>query len=340
MGQVNCPNCGRKTIGSASVCLACGRELPREIPREERKVRFSAIPDEPSDISDTYHNHQNPHRQPEPYPINTPPQNAPPPQYNTNQPPPPQYSPPQYPPPQYPPPYAPPPYPYPYPNPYVQPMSHYGPLYSLPPRRPRLRFDLLLKVLVQPKEAFQLLYLQTTKTQGLVMAVLLSLLTAVLTALVLWFSVTDPFGIMFKINLVLIPLTVIMSLISVYGTGWLSAKLSNGRKDIDKTVGLVGYGSIVSFVMSLVSLGLISLLSVVEGSYNGATCMSYMISIAGFIWAVYVNGHAVSVANDISVGSGMGCYFIAAIILMIIVFGLTFMVSLMMIIAFGIGMGL
>jgi hypothetical protein len=250
-------------------------------------------------------------------------------------PPPPPPPPPGYAPP--PPGYPPYPYPYPYPPPPQFRPSVYDGLYAQEPETPRLRLDILPKVLFKPKEAFVDIHNHTTKIQGIIMVIIITLIQASIT-LLFFFNTgiysagyttpdsSEAFTIIFlMISLIGVPLAVV----SLYFVGYLSAifsrEIGGGRNDTDKTIGLLGYGSILTLVMAIIQIALLYLVlgniaNDVDTLEESANLFRYLgivilVAIIGFIWGLWVNGTAVSVANDISVGQGAVSYFLASLII-------------------------
>jgi hypothetical protein len=254
-------------------------------------------------------------------------------------PPPPGYYPPPPPPYGYPPPY---PYPYPYPPPgyyyYKQPV--YPGLYGQPPQQPRLRFDLLFRILFRPKEAFLELYHCTTKIEGIQMVAVLAILSTVMNLIV---SMTINVNLMggystydASYNMVQVAvqsaLAVPLAIITVYAVGWLSAKLTRsigrGREDVDKTIGLLGYGNIVGVFLGIIQLIIYGIVFIAlrDASFDVAfpVTIGLLITFAviSFVWGLIVSGTAVSVANDVTLGQGIGSYFLASLIIGFIIVGM------------------
>lgn len=131
-----------------------------------------------------------------------------------------------------------------------------------------------------------------------------------------------------------------LTVIMLMAMGWLTAKftkvIGQGRDDANKTTGFLGYGQIVNFVTGIVTsalmaLGIITIYttqttrmsSAYTTSFIVSTVMIGVISVIGFVWSLWVDGTAASVANDVSVGVGIASYLLALIIIVLIVVGIT-----------------
>jgi len=235
----------------------------------------------------------------------------------------------------YPYPYPPPPYPYPYPPPFVP--SVYGELYTRPQEEPRIRFDVLLKVFYSPKEAFVEIYHSTTKIQGIFVTLIFTLILSFFTIISyiqtafipgsFGSSSFLPYGDSLMIASASQAFAIPLAIISLYIMGYLSAAVSQGlgglRKDVDKTMGLLGYGVIVTFIFGLIQLVLVMILSVTVLSDDSISGDFAVLGIAGvigiisFFWSLWVNGTAVSVATDTTVAKGILSYFLALIVVVI-----------------------
>ena len=246
--------------------------------------------------------------------------------------------PPQYP---YPMPY--PPYPY-YPYPYYPfRPSYYSYLYQQQPQKPRLRLDLLFKILFKPKSAFIELYHQTTMKEGIVIFLILTIISTFITLIgsfVLPITMYGSYGTPSPSSyslLLIIPLIMIpISLLLLLASGWLTAKISKGIGqgfgDANKTIGFFGYAAIVGFfigiIQTIIFIGITPLEASGADSPNDIygslgyffirMIITIIISIITIIWYLIVYGTAASVANDVSVRMGIVSYFLAAIIIAVI----------------------
>ena len=226
----------------------------------------------------------------------------------------------------YPPPYQ---YPYPYP-PHLFP-SLYGHIYEKPPERSRLRFDILPKILFKPKSAFKEIYPHTYKGEGLAMVFVLTLIyifiqIAFYSANNIIFgsygsittNVTDGYA------LLIFTVSIPSALITVSLIGFISAKISKemrgGRDDVDKTIGLLGYANVVNIVWGSITMVIIHIIFMMEFSNDyialpiGYRIMFGILALIGFIWSLIVNGYAIAIANNISLGRGIILYFIFSLL--------------------------
>ena len=252
-----------------------------------------------------------------------------------------------------------PPYPqYPYPPPYPSypgyhyyppqyyKQTHYPGLYQEPPQDPKLRLDLLFKILFWPKKAFRELYHQTTLREGIIIFILITIFSALVNfvnqlllpaAMFGTYNSYNSFNTGSSVFQYIIPFIALpLGLLMLYLTGWLSAKFSKsigrGFGDVDKTIGLFGYAAIVGLVIGLIQLlmigGMILARGPISEDYGGSALTSgntfvfmafmFILIILSFFWGLYVYGSAISVANDVSLGEGMVSYFIASLIIGII----------------------
>ncbi|MDI6887051.1 MAG: YIP1 family protein [Candidatus Thermoplasmatota archaeon] len=229
--------------------------------------------------------------------------------------------------------------------------SYYPEVYRKPEQEHRLRFGALPKILFKPKEAFAEIYHNTGILQGITVAIIIYVISSLISysagALSGYYYSCGGFGGYYSgqftastltgltINLAIgIPL----SIVSLLAIGWLTAKLAKaigkGRGDVGKTIGFFGYATVVSLVMGVVSviLFMVIMREMIMQSSAGpmdkggfpATLLPFaiiavVIAIIGFVWSLWINGTATSVANDVSVGIGVVSYFLAAIIVGIIV---------------------
>lgn len=228
--------------------------------------------------------------------------------------------------------------------------SYYPELYRKPEQEHRLRFNALPKILFKPKEAFVEIYHNTGISQGIMVAIIICVLSSLISYGVGALSGYYYGGLgggyyyysgQFTTSTILsltfgLAIGIPLSIVSLLATGWLSAKLAKaigkGRDDVGKTIGFFGYATVMSLVISaliaiLIASGVMSAYYSPEpgalppGFFLGLAIM-VIIAIIGLIWGLWVNGTATSVANDVSVGVGVVSYFLAAIIIGIIVTGI------------------
>jgi hypothetical protein len=194
--------------------------------------------------------------------------------------------------------------------------------------------------MVSPRRAFLDIYHDTTKIQGVLVTIIFTTLFVLLIAFTNSefgfigsgmgsFGFDEDFLISSAISAsIMIPFFVIgLFLVGHFSSDF--AGKSGGYKNIDKTIGLLGYGAIVRFVVGTILLVVFPrLIGPGSGYYDdygnyylGMEIETVFIIIAIF-WSFWVNGSAVSVANDTGIFKGIMSYFIAlvfTIILLIII---------------------
>ena len=193
----------------------------------------------------------------------------------------------------------------------------------------------------KPKEAFKEIYPHTTKIQGILAVLFLTIIyTAIQIAFFLiseyvvsgwgdyylWFGGYQSF---LPYPIFQFIFSIPIAIISLYLTGYFSAVITRemrGRRDVDKTIGLLGYGYIVSVVLGFITL--IILLVIGPSPFSDRSIDTIFIFIIVFIilmiinliWTFWVNGHAIAIANNVSLGRGILAYFFAQIIVSLIAF--------------------
>ncbi|MEW6070294.1 MAG: hypothetical protein AB1485_06725 [Candidatus Thermoplasmatota archaeon] len=225
--------------------------------------------------------------------------------------------------------------------------SHYPELYAKPEEEHRLKIGILPKILYKPKQSFIELYHCTGLAQGIIVAIAVYLISSLIGFAGATMTGYYHYGSGLRYQSYRIEhfapwiiVGILVSILSLLAGGWLSAKfakaIGKGRCNVGKTIGFLGYASVVGLVMSVVTN-----LSMIALAATGAMRMSYspgapnyttfptgfllylaiiaIIGIIGFVWTLWVCGTAVSVANDVSVGIGVVSYFLAMIIVGIIV---------------------
>lgn len=93
-----------------------------------------------------------------------------------------------------------------------------------------------------------------------------------------------------------------------------------------KTVGLLGYRTIIDLIIGVIKMvlmiagiALVAASATVYGAVAaGPTAIGWVLIILTFVWDLFIGGNAVAVANDTSLGAGIASYFIAALIIMVI----------------------
>lgn len=220
-------------------------------------------------------------------------------------------------------------------------ISVYDGLYALPKEEPRLRFDMLGKVAIRPLDAFLALYPNTTKRQGLTVALVLIIIQTSIELTVK--GALTSFSQEFMENMVGVVLAasigIPIALFSVVIMGYFSALISkgmgSGRNDVDKTIGLLGYAAVTTLIVYFFA-DLISFLFPNTDNMDMATAITvlgmiiilFIVVIFGFVWTLWVNGYAVSVANDIPLKHGILTYLVAMLIGSIIILFITEIVSI------------
>jgi hypothetical protein len=220
--------------------------------------------------------------------------------------------------------------PYPYPPPEYRPSLYDG-LYQLPKEEPRLRLDILPKVLFQPREAFMDIYQHTTKTQGIIVALIIVIIQSAFSIMIVsgtgiyiagTFSAPGRSALAYAYfqYSIAIPLAILGLYLYGYFSAIISREMGGGRNDIDKTIGLLGYGAIVALVTGILALLIFSYAlipyDISDGLQQFFMSMGILVlfGLIAFVWGLWVNGCAVSVANDISVNRGILTYFVASLI--------------------------
>lgn len=329
MGSVRCPSCGREnaveTVRLYRMCSGCGMAM--EVPTAEAQV---APPQA------AYHGGQAP-------PTVTAPPSGPPPPYAS-----PPYGAPagyQYPypypyPPQYPPMY-PAPYPYPYPYAMGPPPSNHPGVYEKPEEPRRLDLGALVSVLFRPRDAFRDLYGHTDSRMGLMVVVILTiiegLISLTLSLTVLSEAESTGFSLYGSlaggIAVVTFGAGIVTSLAMFIGVCYFAHALLKSspttlRPNLDKTIGLLGYAAMPGLVMGVLNVVVVGSMSAAladPGDTNITAAVGYVIltlvlALVGLIWSLWVQGHAVSVANDAPWGKSALIVFVASILVGIIVF--------------------
>jgi hypothetical protein len=177
------------------------------------------------------------------------------------------------------------------------------------------------------------IYHDTTKTQGILVTTIFTIFSMILSLTFysgfgyydIGWSVSDSETGFFIFFVLFSAIAIPLAIVGLYLTGYFSAAIAGGIggiKNPDKTIGLVGYGVIVSFIMGAIQLAVLSGMSDPNPDVyeSGFASLGIAIVFGGisFIWSLWVNGSAVSVANDVSLGKGIASYFLGLIISTII----------------------
>jgi len=225
----------------------------------------------------------------------------------------------------------------------------YGAFYMQPERSPRIRLDKILLVMVMPRKSFMDIYHDTTKVQGIFITIIFTSLFVVLSMMIYAFIGNSGYPLnLFNIEsifdnpLIFIAYTTApLFIIGLYLTGNFSADFAGkigGYTNSNKTIGLLGYGAVVYFILGLMLTLIPALFTNMNPNINNES-NNYLFD-RGFIiffvliilvWIFWVNGSAVSVANDISIPRGILSYFFGLFIAGLITF--TLLVILIIILA-------
>jgi len=190
-----------------------------------------------------------------------------------------------------------------------------------------VNIGVLGQVLFSPMKAFESIVDKTTMMDGIVMYIILALIGAIIGLI----PVMGMMGGFMGQLIVGIVISIVIGVILFVVIGWLSSVLAKaifkGSGDMGATVGLLGYAGVVNLVMTLLRMVLtmagIALVAVTMVGYTtasaGPTAIGWVMVLVGFIWTMYVSGSAVAVANKTSLVGGAVSYFLAALIVGIIV---------------------
>ena len=222
----------------------------------------------------------------------------------------------------------PPHYPLPYPYPVAPPPTNHPGVYDRPEEAPRVDWDALARVLTRPRDAFRDLYGHTDARTGFFVYMML-IITGGLFSLLSDFTTLQGVGTTglsmlgspmpgsviasFVAGLVISPLT-------FYGVCYLThAILKSGKRalrpSLPKTIGLLSYAAMPGFVMSLFST---FTLYFVMDPLSIMVCVLALGTVS-FFWSLWVQGHAVSVANDAPWSTSVGMVLLASLIIGMII---------------------
>ena len=178
-------------------------------------------------------------------------------------------------------------------------------------------FAVLPQVLYNPREAFESLHRHTTLTEGIIMAIVMTIIA---------YIISLGTGIVF--DAVAIVMAVIIGVVLLLITSVLSAYIAGamgGKSDVEKTVGLLGYGTVLTVISAIVGLVLYfamgeSLSAIATNPLAMSTValgvigVALVLGIVFLLWALWINGTAVAQANRTSFGRGVASYIISVII--------------------------
>jgi hypothetical protein len=231
-------------------------------------------------------------------------------------------------------------------------MPVYPGLYQQPPEPPRIDLTVFFRVLFSPKSAFLDLYNHTTKMQGIVVTIIFTTILAVLNIAIAmmrggFLGISQIFSTgnysnlnyMYTMTILSVPLAIVGLYLSGYFSAIFSKSIGQGRGDVDKTIGLLGYGVILTFFIGIIQIAVFSTMPSFDFDGNffeeNSEVFFQLIGVLlifgmiGFIWGLWVNGTAVSVANDISVGWGIVNYFLGSLVAGLIIGAISFAIGLM-----------
>jgi len=214
------------------------------------------------------------------------------------------------------------------------PVTYHPGVYERPAKEPFLDIGLLFKSLFSPKEAFEELYDHTSGKQGITLAVIFIMITAIISIIVgnaILGDIDDPGdspipsgsdGSMWSaVSTALISL--VMFFLSAQMIHYFLSQPKARRPDKDKTTGFLGYSMFPFFLIGIpLTIASIMLVASVDAEALenedpdivmealGEICAPLLIvlvlSAIAFVWCIWVHSHAQSVANDTAKGTAFG----------------------------------
>lgn len=200
-----------------------------------------------------------------------------------------------------------------------------------------LRFDQLPHILYKPRETYEKIRPDVEAKEGILIAVIL----ITLGSLVSYGIMTATFGEMlgelgpelagvvavFSLSQTVftIALSVIVLLVVALLAGWMTASWEKTEFNREKSIGLVGYSSVIDMVQTILLAIVIAAMVpgvMVEGSVSAATSVFGVIGIIGIlflIWSLWIQGTAVAVANNAETVKGIVSWFVALILVALVV---------------------
>jgi hypothetical protein len=211
-------------------------------------------------------------------------------------------------------------------------ISHYPGLYMQPKHAPRLDFADLLRVGFSPTKAFSSLYRSTNLQRALAIVVLFSIISSVASLLVtadmeqvLGYNSRDAFELAFE-GFVSWMVSLLAFMIFGIVAAIVAKDVFGGRGERSATLMLTGYAYPGYVLLSIVLLMLfttgfrgLDLTKVQDWTSDelnqaiAAGAALLVVALIGLIWLLWVTSHAVSVANDISIGEAAMSCILAAI---------------------------
>lgn len=205
----------------------------------------------------------------------------------------------------------------------------------------RLRFGILPKVLLRPKEAFGAIKNDASLAEGIIIAVVMLLIAQILSVSIMGASVS-PFGILplpkVGAGAGAVVLGTALGLIVLILAGVFASVVSGmerlemgGRRNIRRTITLLGYTTVLTAVQSLVTTVIIvGFMSAAVGTsaedagfgllVTGIGISVMLVSILFGLWGFIIGGRAVAEANEThSLGEGILSLVIGYVIVTMIV---------------------
>jgi len=225
--------------------------------------------------------------------------------------------------------------------------------------------NVIPKVLYRPREAFESVKETTTLKDGILLAFIFSAAGLVISQAVSFFTTKSigfgAYDVFFKnmellslLWIVIIIFQIIAAVVSVIAVGWLSAKIAKslfkGVEDMQRTVGFLGYGQVVTFVFMIINTVIFAVFLKdffsssfyffpFSGNFWLAWGILMLVGLVGLAWGIYVNGTAVSAANNIKLLEGVTTYIISAIFVGIVLWIIMAVPMMLIMIAVMFGQG-
>jgi len=186
-----------------------------------------------------------------------------------------------------------------------------------------LNFGVLPNVLFKPQEAFK--SLDASVADGVIMAAILTIVAGIVGSL----------ATLSALNIMGLVVRPILAIIGVLLGGFLSAFIAKllfkGSGNGAKTVGFLGYASVLGVIQAVVFLvlGVLGMgamagdammdPSATMGAVTGALGVAAIVGLVFFLWSLWIGGNAVASANGVSFWKGLISNIIAAFIVAFIV---------------------
>ncbi len=203
-------------------------------------------------------------------------------------------------------------------------VTHYPGLYMQPKHAPRLDFADLVRIAYAPTKAFTNLYLTTNLQRALAIAIVFSILSAIVSILVtadmgevLGYSTGDALTIAVG-GFVSWAVSLLAFLVFGVVAAAVAKGVFGGRGERSATITLIGYTYPAYVLLSIVLLSIFTTgfqgldLTDVHGWSDAeldqaiaAGLVLILVAFFGLAWLLWVVSKAISVANDISSGEGV-----------------------------------